>query len=171
MKKISVVNNKTSQSYGAKLEDAEATTWIASCEEKQKWGLNARVGVDKEFLDAYDLSVATNERSVVVSEAVAEYSYDTYASYDENGVGIGEVVETIVVPARAEVTKLIVDLPQEYVVTVEDITSQVAQDVINADSLKYLMDTDWYVIREMEGGTACPAEIKTERAACRARIV
>jgi hypothetical protein len=62
-------------------------------------------------------------------------------------------------------------LPAEYMIEIEDITDQVAQDAINAEALAYLASTDWLVIREVDAGVACPAEIKAERAAARARIV
>ena len=62
-------------------------------------------------------------------------------------------------------------LPAEYTVEIEDITTQVAQEAINAEALAYLASTDWMIIREMDSGTPCPAEIKTERAIKRAAIV
>lgn len=64
-----------------------------------------------------------------------------------------------------------VKLKAEYTVEIEDITDQVAQQAINAEALAYLASTDWLVIREVDAGTACPADIKAERAAARARIV
>jgi hypothetical protein len=45
------------------------------------------------------------------------------------------------------------------------------QAQINAEALKYLADTDWYVTRFAETGVAIPAEITAERAAARARIL
>lgn len=45
------------------------------------------------------------------------------------------------------------------------------QEKINAEALKYLADTDYLIIREMDAGTPCPAEIKALRAAARAKIV
>ena len=62
-------------------------------------------------------------------------------------------------------------LPAEYTVEVIDITAQVAQEAINAEALSYLASTDWLIIREMDAGTPCPAEIKAERAAKRAAII
>jgi hypothetical protein len=64
-----------------------------------------------------------------------------------------------------------VKLKAEYTVEIEDITAQVAQEAINAEALAYLASTDWLVIREVDAGTPCPADIKAERAAARARIV
>lgn len=62
-------------------------------------------------------------------------------------------------------------LPAEYTIEIEDITAQVAQEAVNAEALAYLASTDWLIIREVDAGVACPAEIKAERAAARARIV
>ena len=62
-------------------------------------------------------------------------------------------------------------LPAEYTVEIEDITAQVAQEAINAEALAYLASTDWLIIREVDAGVPCPAEIKAERAAARARVI
>ncbi|HUM41560.1 MAG TPA: hypothetical protein PKI14_01265 [Fervidobacterium sp.] len=62
-------------------------------------------------------------------------------------------------------------IPAEYEIIITDITAQVAQEVINAEALAYLASTDWMIIRESEGGTPCPPEIKALRQAARLRIV
>lgn len=59
----------------------------------------------------------------------------------------------------------------EYSITQEDITAAVAQKVINEEALKYLTATDWFITRCFEIGVAVPANITSERAAARARIV
>ena len=41
--------------------------------------------------------------------------------------------------------------------------------IINQQAAGLLQDTDWMVIRETEGGTACPSNIKTWRAAVRTK--
>ena len=43
------------------------------------------------------------------------------------------------------------------------------KEVINAQAGGLLSDTDWYVIREADGGTACPDNITTHRAAIRTK--
>ena len=45
------------------------------------------------------------------------------------------------------------------------------QKTINATAQAYLAETDWYVIRATEGGTAVPSDVTTKRAAERAKIV
>ncbi len=59
----------------------------------------------------------------------------------------------------------------EYVIEQEDITARLAQEETNSNSLKYLAETDWYVIRFLESGVAVPSEVSTQRAAARAAIV
>jgi hypothetical protein len=43
------------------------------------------------------------------------------------------------------------------------------KEVINLQAAGVLQETDWMVIRETEGGTACPSNIKTWRAAVRTK--
>jgi len=45
------------------------------------------------------------------------------------------------------------------------------QKVINETAQAYLNSTDWYSIREAEGGTAMPSDVKTKRAEERAKVV
>lgn len=59
----------------------------------------------------------------------------------------------------------------EYVIEQEDITSQVEQEEINAEALKLLESTDWYVIRFLESGVPVPQNVSEARANARAAIV
>lgn len=59
----------------------------------------------------------------------------------------------------------------DYMIETEDVTAKVAQEKTNFDSLKYLSDTDWYIIRFLESGVAVPTEVTAQRAAARAAIV
>ena len=59
----------------------------------------------------------------------------------------------------------------EYSVEFSDITAQVAQEKLNQESLAYLADTDWYVIRYMESAVAIPDDVAQRRSAARAAIV
>jgi hypothetical protein len=47
----------------------------------------------------------------------------------------------------------------------------VSQEAINKTAQAYLTSTDWYSIREAEGGTAMPSDVKTKRATERAKVV
>lgn len=62
-------------------------------------------------------------------------------------------------------------LPAEYTVEITDITAQIEQELVNREAEEYLRSTDWLIIREIDAGVACPAEIKQARAEARARIV
>ena len=46
-----------------------------------------------------------------------------------------------------------------------------AQEILNSDSLSYLTETDWYVIRNQETGADIPQDILTARAEARSAIV
>ena len=46
-----------------------------------------------------------------------------------------------------------------------------SQKVINETARAYLASTDWMAVREAEGGTAMPSDVKTKRAAERAKVV
>lgn len=59
----------------------------------------------------------------------------------------------------------------EHSVQIIDITQEYNQQKINEESLKYLTDTDWYIIREYDTGIICPVEIKKLRAEARSKIV
>jgi hypothetical protein len=86
--------------------------------------------------------------------------------YDEADVLEERIVDDLSGSSHKEVK-----LKAEYEISIEDITAKVEQEKINAEALVYLASTDWLVIREMDAGIPCPAEIKAERAAARARIV
>jgi len=43
------------------------------------------------------------------------------------------------------------------------------KQIVNAQAGGLLSDTDWYTIREVDGGTACPDNITTHRAAIRTK--
>lgn len=40
----------------------------------------------------------------------------------------------------------------------------------NADARSYLLETDWYLLRNLEAGTPVPAEVSTKRAEARAKV-
>jgi len=46
-----------------------------------------------------------------------------------------------------------------------------SQKKINEEARAYLASTDWMSVREAEGGTAMPSDVKTKRAAERAKVV
>lgn len=89
------------------------------------------------------------------------------AVYDNGNLLADAVPE---VPAIPAVTQKQVKLRAEYTVEIEDITAKLEQDKINAEALKYLASTDWLIIRELDSGMPCPAEIKALRQRAREAI-
>lgn len=81
-----------------------------------------------------------------------------------------EVEDLAATETEPAITHIEYRLPAEYTIEQEDVSAQVEQEEINRQALQYLVDTDWYIIREMDEGTPCPSEIKAERAAARSRI-
>lgn len=61
--------------------------------------------------------------------------------------------------------------PAEYTIEIEDITAQLEQEKANAEALKYLAETDWLMIRELETGKPMPEEIKIKRQEARDKVV
>ena len=94
------------------------------------------------------------------------------AVLDINGVeispaipAVAEVIAVAAIPAHVEV------VPCEYTKKIIDNTAQAAQEVTNASALKYLLETDWYVLRMMDVGTPLPDEMHVLRQQARDRIV
>lgn len=141
----------------------------------ERWVLHK----DEPMALAYDEADVLEERivedmpaveAILISEAIP----GSPAVMDEAGnIVQAEIPETPAVyseaiPAR---THKEVKLRAEYSVEIEDISAQVEQERINAEALAYLASSDWYILREIDAGVPCPAEVKAERAAARARIV
>lgn len=61
--------------------------------------------------------------------------------------------------------------PAEYTIEIQDIAAEVEQERINREALEYLASTDWLIIRELDAGIPCPADVKQARAEARSRIV
>lgn len=63
-----------------------------------------------------------------------------------------------------------IELAGDYEVEIIDITSQLEQEKVNAEALAFLAATDFYIIRELDNGVPCPADIKAKRQDARNRI-
>ena len=61
--------------------------------------------------------------------------------------------------------------PEELLALQPTAEAKATQEAQNLEALKYLADTDWYVIREMDSGVAIPENIKTLRAEARLKVV
>jgi hypothetical protein len=152
MKKYKVIKAGVQISGWTSDENLDETYWQESFGKPERWVLHK----DEPMAEAYDDADVLEERTDEIQPAVE-------AVLDDQGVEVS--------PAIPAVTQKKVKLKAEYTVEIEDITAQVAQEAINAEALAYLASTDWLVIREVDAGTPCPADIKAERAAARARIV
>lgn len=104
----------------------------------------------------------------VTEKSGASIEYVSPVELDYTALGHG-------LPAREEIGEdgqpTGVVLPAEYTVEIEDVSAQLEQERINGEALEYLASTDWLIIREIDAGIPCPAEIKQARAEARARIV
>jgi hypothetical protein len=184
MKKVTVKNKFGIAGWGAEMQDP--TAWIAECVAINAWGKPERwvLHKDEPMAEAYDDADVLEEMVEEIQpavDAVMELISPAIPAVDvvldEQGVEISPAIPAVkagyseVSPAIPAVTQKKVKLKAEYTVEIEDITTQVAQYAINADALDYLASTDWLVIREVDAGTPCPADIKAERAAARARII
>lgn len=89
------------------------------------------------------------------------------AVYD-NGNLLAEAVPEV--PAIPAVMQKQVKLRAEYSVEIQDVSQQIEQERINNESRAYLASTDWLIIREMDSGIPCPAEVKALRQAAREAI-
>ena len=60
--------------------------------------------------------------------------------------------------------------PGSYSVVIEDITALLVQEKQKSEALKYLSETDWYVVRKAETAKEIPEEILKLRAEARLKI-
>jgi|GEM_PF-2145880 hypothetical protein len=140
-------------------------------EEAQAW-------LDKhEGMGTFGQKAIFQEQDVLVAEEVRGPVQElaTPAVYDNNGNELEPATYTlnpdgVISPAIYE-RRIVMVSPAQYEVVIEDISAQIAQEEVNKEALEFLASTDWMIVREMETGVACPAEIKQQRAAARARIV
>lgn len=104
-----------------------------------------------------DQCVATNSWG---KAAYTEIIPAKEAVLDENGIEI-----------EPAIPEQIIEHPAEYTIEIVDITAEVEQARVNAESLAYLASTDWMVIRQMDSGVAMPEEVKQARQEARNKIV
>jgi hypothetical protein len=149
MIKVSIIKNGT-QTHGAQFNtQAEADAWIAEGSAQQWWGKPAHTEV---------IPAVKEIKEVVIKPEVC----------DENGnVITPAVIETQEVIITPETT---IEHPAEFEVVIEDITAEVEARKAIDESLKFLAETDWMVIRQVETGISVPSDILSQRAAARAII-
>lgn len=107
--------------------------------------------------NAANIAAALDTRVIVDRQALPEV--------------VDEETQEITFAAQPELNHTEYKLAAEYVVEILDITAQVqtAKDI--EEALAYLASTDWYIIRQMDSGEACPQEVKDLRAAARAKVI
>ena len=118
----------------------------------KKNGVVANIGPDQEWLDKH-IEMGTfgkPEHSIFHEISPAEF--------DEEGEMIHEaVLEEEIIPSEFEVEFVPDDFKE--------------QDQINAESLQFLSETDWYVTRFVETGIDIPQDIKDQRQEARSKVV
>lgn len=70
-----------------------------------------------------------------------------------------------------EIGSILVQIPDQFDYVVEDISVQEQASKESEEALKYLKDTDWYIIRELDANVPCPQQIKDLRAAARLKVL
>ena len=63
------------------------------------------------------------------------------------------------------------NFPQEFEIIYEDITTQLQVQTESYAAKKYLLETDWLIIREIDTGLACPLDIKNARSQARMKVI
>lgn len=118
----------------------------------QRWTLG-KIGFENQVLE---------EKKVIEQEYVAAIA----EVMDEQG----NIVQSAV-PEVPEVSHMEYFLEAEYTIEILDVTAEMNQEKQNKEALKYLAETDWYIIREMDSGIQCPGDVKQLRAEARAKVV
>jgi hypothetical protein len=147
----------TNQASFPTMEEAQA--WLSHHEGMKSFGEPAQT-----IQQQVELSPAVLEtQQVLVKEAELDEEGNELspAEYEEQEVVIQEAV--------TEMQE--VYIPGSYEVEILDVTSQLEQEVINAEAQAFLDSTDWMVIRAAERGEELSPEFKAERQAARQRIV
>lgn len=148
MKKVTI-KNRASQviTNQAQFEDQEQVdSWIAQCESVEALG--------------------KPEHTVELTPMQTIYHETTLPVLDEEGEELEPAVEayTEVIEATFEV------VPSEYLVEIEDITEQVNQEAINREAEEFLNNSDWMVLRSLDG-IPMPEGLQEARQQARDRIV
>ena len=150
-KKVIVKKDNEVVQFALFQDDQVMNDFIEMLAVTHPWGKPERWVTDNQE----DITNALETRVVVTREHQAEV-------LDESNA--------VIIPEIPEVSHLEYKMASEYSVEVIDVTAQLEQEQINREALQYLADTDWYVIRSIDG-IAVPLEISEARAAARLRIV
>lgn len=165
MKKLKIIskdNLNQAEYFGDESMLPEIYGWLAP-----EFGLPERWVPHKDEGGEYDEADVLDERIVELSPG--QPLIPEQPAVYEGGSLVSEAVPMI--PEVPAVTQKQVKLRAEYSVQIEDISQQLEQERINAEALAFLLSTDWLIIRELDAGIPCPAEVKAARQAAREKIV
>ena len=115
------------------------------------------------------LNINSLKHGVLFLDFNTQEEVDAYIAQNEISGHWGKDAYTEVIQSTDDTPEHTIEHPAT--VTYSVTPSPVVQENINKESLKYLADTDWYILREVDAGIPCPVEIKTLRAAARLKIV
>jgi len=126
-----------------------------------------------EFLNMFKISIIKNNNISHEAQFETQLQVDAWLAKHvaKNTFGLPERSELALNEETGEMEPTGVILPAEFTIEIEDITAQIEQEKINAESLAYLASTDWLILRELDNGTPCPVEIKIASQEARQRIV
>ena len=134
--------------------------------EPEKWVKGEEIRLERPMIEV-SLGIFEPNEEYTHHEAIAGVPEQPEVSHEEIIAQTQGTDEEIAIWLGGDKHKY----PEGYWVEYIDISAQVEQDRINAESLKYLADTDWLIIREVDASIACPADVKQLRAEARAKIV
>jgi hypothetical protein len=149
MIKVSIIKNGI-QTHGAQFNtQAEADAWIAEGTKQQWWGKPAYTEV---------IPAKKELQEVIITPEVRD---------EEGNVITPAVTEMREIAVSPETT---IEHPAEFEVQIEDITAEIEAQKAVDQALKFLSDTDWLVLLQVETGEPVPTEILQQRATARALI-
>jgi hypothetical protein len=149
MLRVNIIKNGQVTHLGQFKTQAEADAWIAEGSKQQWWGKPAYTEV---------IPAKKELQEVVITPEVR----------DEDG--------NVITPAVTEMQEIVVqeettiEHPAEFEVQIEDITAEIEAQKAIDQALKFLLDTDWMIIRQAETGAPVPQEILVKRAQARILI-
>ena len=131
------------------------------------------------------IKVEIKKGGVVTNATQYETQAECEAWYNENLSALGKidrwVTESELLHEREDITLAVEEKTEEslgvnvksyrfladHTVTYTDVSAENLSAKEKVDALKYLAETDWYIIRKSETGVEVPAEVLTLRAAAR----
>jgi hypothetical protein len=173
MLRVKIIKNGI-QTHGAQFNtQAEADAWIAEGSKQQWWGKPAYTEV---------VPAVKEIREVVVQPRIVEQREVVIRPEEKDADGniiaptITEIQEVVIQEEIKQMQEVVVspettiEHPAEFEVQIEDITAEIEAQKVVDQALKFLSDTDWLVLLQVETGEPVPTEILQQRATARALI-